>query len=421
MEARVSPYTAAWPGALLAAAFPPRPEIGILFDEEGLAGLREKLRAGPLQAAFARLRDQARQDMALDPEAEISRYIAKPDRRWCRTRDMARTCTAGIMERLAFVGLIDGDREMSVMAARMALSAAHCEYWCESILGVFPGASWHHRSFTEEIYCRACALVLDWAGFCLTPHGKQIVRDAIIMKGLPRIESDFKRMEYIRHMNQGIVFSSGRIFGLLSLLPAYPRYRGLVDEAERDLHEMIDSYVQADGGTLEGMGYWNFTFSTAMPLLYALARYHGRAFEAYVPPAVVRTADYALSMLSTAGDGTRYLPVNDAHAGRAIAPGLVAAYAGIDPRPAWQSLYAAMLHHEDEEPDLYHLIVAPAAAGAAAPIVAPGFSLPAGDRAGFFHPARSTGRLRAFPFLQRSCAYGAFARGQRQLYPGSQR
>lgn len=81
---------------------------------------------------------------------------------------------------LAFIGLLDRNVEMSLMAVRMALSAAHCEYWCQSIMGQFPGATWHHRSFTEEAYTSACALVLDWAGFCMTPFAKQILRDAIV-------------------------------------------------------------------------------------------------------------------------------------------------------------------------------------------------------------------------------------------------
>jgi hypothetical protein len=375
MEARPSPYTPDWPGALAEVAETLQPQIGIFFSAQELEALRRKLSAGPLHQAYLALRKQAEQDLQLNPEQEIGYLIPRPDRRWCRNRDMKRTCTAGIMERLAFVGLVEGNLEMSRMAARMALSAAHCDTWCESIMGVFPGATWHHRSFTEEIYCRACALVLDWAGACLTPHGRQIIRDAIIMKGLPRIESDFKRMEYIRHMNQGIVFSSGRIIGLLGLLPAYPRYVSVLEEAERDLHEMIDSYVHEDGGTLEGMGYWNYTFSTAMPLFYALARHHGQSLKEYATPTLLKTGDYALAMLSTKGDGLTYLPINDAHADQYLAPSLVAAYAQLSANPAWADLYAAMMEKVELRPDLYHFILAPETVKPGAPVVRPKFAV----------------------------------------------
>jgi hypothetical protein len=381
MEARRSPYTPEWRGALAPGTARPQPQIGIFFDAHELSALRRKVQHGALKAIYERVRRQAEQDMQAyrNPEEDIGYFVPNPDRRWCRNRDMQRRRTAGVMERLAFVGLVDGNADMSVLAARMALSAAHCDTWCESIMGVFPGATWHHRSFTEEVYCRACALVLDWAGFCLTSHGKQLIRDAIIMKGLPRIESDFKRMEYIRHMNQGIVFSAGRIIGLLGLLPAHPRYAELVDEAERDLREMLDSYVQPDGGTLEGMAYWNYTFGTVMPLYLALARYHGAkdlsAFRVQggLPESLIKTGDYALSMLSTVGDGTTYLPINDAHADERISPALIAAYCQVSDRSEWQQLYAATSGAGGTGEDMYHIIFAPARLAKAAPLVKPRF------------------------------------------------
>jgi len=373
MEARISPYTPDWPGCLEDHVNTLQSEIGIFFDSAELAEIRTRITHEPYKSLFATLRQQALQGMQMYPEGDIGYLIPKPDRRWCRNRDMRRKSTAGIMELLAFIGLVEESVEMCTMAARMALSAAHCDTWCESIMGIFPGATWHHRSFTEEVYCRACALVLDWAGACLTPHGKQVIRDAIIMKGLPRIESDFKRMEYIRHMNQGIVFSSGRIIGLLSLLPAYPRYASLVTEAERDLHEMIDDYVQPDGGTLEGMAYWNYTFGTTMPLLYALARYHKRTLQEYAPASIAKTGTYALAMLSTVGDGTTYLPINDAHGGNTISPSLAAAYCQISDSRDWRDLYAAMMSKLDVRGDFFHLIIAPTHLDAPGPVVKPKF------------------------------------------------
>jgi len=375
MEARKSPYTPDWFGALEPNPGSVAPEIGIYFDAAGLVELRAKISVNPYKEMFAALRAGAEKLLDAAPEADIGCLIPKPDRRWCRNRDMKRQCTAHAMELLAFVGLVDDNPAMSRMAARMALSAAHCDTWCESIMGVFPGATWHHRSFTEEIYCHGCALVLDWAGAYLTPYGRQMIRDAIAMKGLPRIESDFKRMEYIRHMNQGIVFSSGRIIGALGLLPAHPRYQGLIEEAERDLHEMIDGYVHPDGGTLEGMAYWAYTFGSVLPLVYALARFRGQALPDYVTPALVKTGDYALAMLSIAGDGATYLGINDAHNDAHLPPGLVAAYCRLSPRQEWRDLYAVMRKAGNLSGDIFHLIVAPAEEWPGEPLVRPRFDV----------------------------------------------
>jgi len=381
MEARQSPYAADWEGMLVADADVGEmtPQIGVLFDADGLGALRRK-RSDPAWAtAFAALKATHADAMSWEPEKEIGTYIGKPDRRWVRDRDMAKHCTAGVMESLAFIGLVEQDAGTLRMAARMALSAAHSKTWCESIVGSMPGTTWHHRSFTEEIYCRACGLVLDWAGCMLTPHARQLIADAIIMKGLPRIESDFKRMVYIRHMNQGIVFSSGRILGTLALLPLYPRYASLIDEAERDLHEMIDNYVHDDGGTLEGMGYWAYTFSSVMPIAWALARHRGQTLAEYATETLRRTGTYGLGMLSTAGEGTSYLAVNDAHLDGHYPHGLCAAYASLTGDPRWQALYHAAPADESWRPDIYQLIMAPDAAdGQGAPrtgLLEPRFSV----------------------------------------------
>lgn len=357
MEARKTAYTSDWPGMLLSKPERLEPEIGLFFDRDELDHMRQNIRKGHTGIVFSKLREQAQEDMKLDPEAEIGEYVPDPDPQWCRKRDAHKTHTARVMQRLAFVGLLDGNAEMSAMAARMALSAAHCQYWCTSIMGQFPGATWHHRSFTEESYSGACALVLDWAGFCITPHGKQVIRDAIIMKGLPRIESDFKRMEYIRNVNQGIIFSSGRIIGLLSLLPVYPRYRSLAEEAERDLLEMIDAYILDDGGTPEGMSYWNFTFSQAMPLIYMLARNKNMEIEEYASVKLKKTGDFYLGMLSITGNGCTYLPVNDAHSKSTSRPGLAAIYYRISKNPLWKKVLRLILESETYNPNIFDFIL----------------------------------------------------------------
>ena len=373
MEARRSPYTPDWPGMLVDRPGKAAPRIGIFFGARELAALRRRVRSGVLKDVYQRIRQGAERSLAAKPEADVGKWIPKRDRRWCRNRDMMRRQVNGAMERLALVGLIENNTAMSRLAARMALSAAHCETWCESVMGMMPGCTWHHRSFTEEIYSRACALVLDWAGHVLTDQGQAVIRDAIIMKGLPRIEADFKTMEYIRHMNQGIVFSSGRIIGAMGLLPAYPRYASLIDEAERDLHEMIDNYVHDDGGTLEGPGYWNYTFRMAMPTLLALARRRGKTLRQYATKTLIRTGDFGLAMRSIAGGPAEFLPVNDCKPATGFAPSLVAAYAQLSPRPEWKAMFAELHASGGLGSEMDLLFLAPAAAPKKAVLVKPAF------------------------------------------------
>ncbi len=386
MEARQSPYTPEWrycladPRTVVAetsstagAAHPLQgvrsppctsvpalteisPSLGILFGADELESLRAQCLSGPLKPMADALRRQAQEYLKLEPEKMVGYLVPSGDIRWQRVRDNWKTTLYHKMEPLALMGLIDRNPDFSRMAARMALSVAHCTHWCESPMGVHPGASWHHRSFQETYYAAACALVLDWAGAWLTPHGTQVIQDAIVMKGLPRMESDFKRMEYIRYMNQGIVFSIGRILGLLALIPTYPRYASQFAEAERDLHEMIDAYILDDGVILEGPGYWAHSFFDIVPLYYVLARHHGRSLRDYATEKVRRTGDYALSLLSTLGKGTGYIGINDAHNQANYPLNTVVAFSLMTDRPEWKRLLAAQVG--SGEADFFSLVMA---------------------------------------------------------------
>ena len=146
-------------------------------------------------------------------------------------------------------------------------------------MGVYPGATWHHRSFSEEMICVACCKVLEWAGSLLTWHGKNIVYDAIIMKALPRLDADVKTMDYIWHMNQGVFFAGGLVTILIGLSKRYPRYNSRLDEAEEDLISIWKNYVADDGGCAEGPSYWMDSFRSMIINMYMLARYREKSLE----------------------------------------------------------------------------------------------------------------------------------------------
>ncbi len=362
MEARPSPYTPDWPDCLKPetatedTVFTPR--IGILFDDAGLAKLRAQSVSGSLKPMCDALRKRAEAHMTIVPEAMVGEFIPMRDSRWMRARDLWMQPLYDAMPTLGLIGLIDRNPAMLRMAARMALAVAHCRHWCEGPMGSHPGATWHHRSFMESWYAGACGLILDWAGSILTPHGRQIIEDAIVMKGLPRIESDFKRMEYIRHMNQGVFFCYGRVFGLLGLIPSYPRYATQLEEAEGDLRDIVERYLQSDGIALEGPKYWAETAHNALSCFFALARFRGQAFGDYATGKLRRSADAALSYLSTRGAGTGIVGINDAHNQAPCRVGMAAAYALMTDDPAWRRLVAALV--AEDEADLFSLILASA-------------------------------------------------------------
>lgn len=337
-----SPYDSSWEGCFADEA-KITPQAGIFFNEEELIQLREKVNNKPFLKLMDQLRRQAEEDLLIEPEKEIGDFVPVEDKRWVRERDSARKPFTKAMERLAFVGIVDKNIEMLRKACAMALSLAHCTYWCESIIGVFPGATWHHRSFTEEACCRACCAVLDWAGGLLSWHGKNIIYDAIIMKGLPRLDADVKTMDYIWDMNQGIIFNSSIIMTLLLLQKKYPRYEVRLQEAERDFLSMWKRYCLPDGGITEGPSYWNYTMSKITIPMMMLARHRNKSLQEYVQEyldeSFLKSSDYALLMLSDLGNGTTYLPINDARLNHKYSAHVAAFFADLTGDERWHYIF----------------------------------------------------------------------------------
>lgn len=334
------------------------PQYGIYFDNDELKELRKKLAKPPFAAHMDLLRNEAKAAMNLRPEDDIGDYVHKKFMRFIRERDTDKTVWVEEMQKLAFVGLVDEDIDMLKMACRAALSVAHCRYFCESVIGVFPGATWHHRSFTEESICKALVCVLEWAGGLLTWHGKNIIYDAIIMKGLPRIDADIKTMDYIWNMNQGTAFSSSLVVILIALSKRYPRYSVRVDEAERDMLAMWDNYVCADGGSTEGPQYWDFTLSQMTDALYLLARHRNVPVEEYAPKNIKKSLNYAKATLSEVNN--MYIPINDAHMNLTFSGGLCTFAAAVSGDETFKKLSNDALHilPENTEREIARLIFA---------------------------------------------------------------
>ena len=209
-----NPYTDEWEGYFL-----DNPNYDLfnenLINKEGLINLREKIKYEPYKTAYEAAKKIAFEAMEVEPESRIHRTM-------CPYHN-GKAYLKGTKE-LAIVGQIEQNPEMLKMACRYALSLACCEYWCEDPMEVAPMVTWHHRSFEESYVTRDISVVISLAGGLFTWHALIFLYNMIIVKGLPRIEADFMTMEYIYSCNQGIVFMSGYLQGLITVAKGYSLY-----------------------------------------------------------------------------------------------------------------------------------------------------------------------------------------------------
>lgn len=312
MLKRENGFDSEWEGCF-SEEYKTEPDFQLFFKREETENIRKKVQKKPFLKIMENLREYAKLSLDIEPEKLIGRYVDFHEPRFGRERDIdtKRQPAWKIMETLAFVGMIDKKPEYLKLACRWALSVSSCENWYESFLGDLPGTTWHHRSFKEGVVAAALAKVLSYAGGMLTWHGKNIIYNAIIMKGIPRLEADIRTMDYIWHMNQGIVFSSVYIIALVALEKKYPRYNSLIEEMRKNIDIMWNNYILADGGACEGAGYWNYSAEYYLMAMYVLAVRDGKTIEEFCGERLEKSRLYAECMISTAGDGTNILPLND--------------------------------------------------------------------------------------------------------------
>ena len=208
------------------------------FDNEELEAIREKVKKPPFDKIFGKLKSSAKKHLKDEPEKLIEDYLLPPENNWRRQRDLNKPFLLAGAEELAFVGLVEKNREMLISACRKALSAAVTPFWCPSEICRMSGATWHPRCFYEMNAARILSRVYSFAGSVLTWHGKNLIKTAIATKGLPRMEYDIGYLDYIKKCNQGIVFNSARAESYLCLAYEHKGYERMLENCASDLNEM---------------------------------------------------------------------------------------------------------------------------------------------------------------------------------------
>ncbi|MBR5270609.1 MAG: hypothetical protein IKV64_00340 [Clostridia bacterium] len=294
------PYTSEWEGFFVDE---PSMEMynEIMYTKEEIENIRKNKDNSIVKNAYESMKKTALEGMETEPEQYIRRAAG----------DFFRgPYPIHHMRELALVGQVEQNPEMLKMACRQALSIASCDYWTGDAMEVMPLTTWHHRSFTEEMLSVSVSMVIALAGNFLTWHGRNYLYNAIIMKGLPRLEADFMTMEYIYSCNQGVAFMSGYVPALITLSQQYPRYKMKIEMAQKLIDEMWKKSIYEDGSSDEGPQYWEYTIATYLELMKYLARYENKTLKEYVGDRLNATAEFGLKLIDTKG---RMLYIGDVH------------------------------------------------------------------------------------------------------------
>ena len=297
---RKNPFNAEWEGCF---ADEPSMELydEFLISKEELEAVRKRVKDDDLKEHYAKLKAKAEEYMKIAPEDCIATHMARNFRGPSKLE-------GGVD--LAVVGQIEQNPEMIKMACRYALSLASFTAWTETEFETIQGITWHHRSFTEATRTAQVANIISLCGNFLTWHGRNYLYNAMIMKGLPRMEADFHTMEYIYHCNQGLAFLYGYFAAVVSLSKQYPRYAKKVEEAERLMNEFFETSIMADGTTAEGPGYWQYTMLTYLLGARYLAKYKGITLKELIGEQVKNTARFGRMLID---ESAKIISVSDSH------------------------------------------------------------------------------------------------------------
>lgn len=349
-RARVLPYPADWrdlllpDGADLPAA---EPRLGLFFDAADLERLRSRVRGPTWGPVYRRLRDLADSYRGSQPWRGIGRTVNNyPVRNGHRTDGLNQRhnwIDIAAMRTCAFVGLLDGDRELMRTALHHALAAAHCDAWTPGFMSAMPGSSWETRAFSEYRYAINAIFAWDWAGSLLTAAGRELLAQAVSIKALPWIQQTLMRHPYVRGNNQGIFFAFGGIVVSVALARHWPHGGDFLEPFRAALDQTVRAYYAADGGTYEGIGYATGALQQALAGYALYARHRGVPLADVVPGAAVRSVDYIAAMLSTEPPVGAVIKHSDGgRAGVCVTPGSLGLLCALSDDPAVPALLAGV-------------------------------------------------------------------------------
>lgn len=174
---------------------------------------------------------------------------------------------------------------------------------CEKeMLAISNFSDWNPSHFLDVAeMTMAVSIGYDWLYPALSDKSKQIIREAIISKGLkPSFDDKYNNwLKVVNNWNQ--VCNAGMTYGALAVAESEPELaKTIIDRALNSIHLPMDEY-KPDGAYPEGYGYWNYGTSFNVMFLSAVEKVFGTDFGLSKTPGFLLTSGFLQNMTGVTG------------------------------------------------------------------------------------------------------------------------
>ncbi len=205
-------------------------------------------------------------------------------------------------------------------AWRMTEDDKYAERAEKEMLAVSAFSDWNPSHFLDVAeMTMAVSIGYDWLYDELSPDSREIIKSAIIEKGLkPSLEPQNSGWLGVSH-NWNQVCNAGMTYGALAIFEEDPELAAaLIHRADSSIRLPMEEY-DPDGAYPEGYSYWGYGTSFNVMYLAAAEKALGKVTDPMMFPGFFRTAGYLENMTGPSGSCFNY---SDCGAGGHLQPAM---------------------------------------------------------------------------------------------------
>jgi hypothetical protein len=203
---------------------------------------------------------------------------------------------------------------------RMTSDIKYLERAKKELLAISAFSDWNPSHFLDVAeMTMAASIGYDWLYKGLSVNTQNIIRNAIIEKGLkPSLDSANNNWVKASH-NWNQVCNAGMTFGALAIYEEQPELaKMIIDRAIISIKLPMEDYMP-DGAYPEGYSYWGYGTSFNVMFLSAMEKVFGKEYGLPINSGFFKTSEYLENMTGPQGNSFNY---SDAGTGGGMQPAM---------------------------------------------------------------------------------------------------